>query len=473
MNTASLRFRLLFWYAVWLFGVLLTSGVVLYFGIRQYLIHQLSATQAQRAARVGELVKTHVPDLSLVNLPVEIEGRFAPGQRGWFLRVTGPGGKVTYQSKPPMDRAFDPTEIPSLEVPVRSRSVVLSNGGTLLVSSWVSDHGWWVEAGEVLEPALNELQRWLSLLSAGFVAFGILALAGAAWLINCTLAPVGEIARAAGRITSHNLSQRLPLPPQSDEVAQLTQAVNQMIDRLEVAFMLNRRFLADASHELRTPLTILRGELEGALTRASADAGMLDVLGNLLEEVDRLIRLVEGLLTISRLDAGQACQKWERIELSDLAATTASQMNLLAEDKGVSISTNRLQPVWVEGDPARLKQVVVNLLDNAIKYTLPGGSVCLESRRDGNEALLEVWDTGIGIPSGLQAQVFDRFFRVDQARSRDPGGTGIGLSIARAICQAHHGRIDLQSSEGKGSRFTVVLPVASSLSDPLPRTHGV
>jgi signal transduction histidine kinase len=185
-----------------------------------------------------------------------------------------------------------------------------------------------------------------------------------------------------------------------------------------------------------------------------------ETAASVLEEVQRLARIVEGLFAVSRLDAGEAQQQWLPFDLAELAASTAEQMCLLAEDKGISIATSAPLAVMVEGDRARVKQVVVNLLDNAIKYTPSGGNVRLTINTMDNKAVLEVEDNGIGIPPQAKAHIFERFFRVEKARSREQGGAGLGLSIAKSICTAHGGRITFQSTEGAGSCFKVELPPA-------------
>jgi signal transduction histidine kinase len=182
----------------------------------------------------------------------------------------------------------------------------------------------------------------------------------------------------------------------------------------------------------------------------------------MLEEVERLAHIVEGLVALSRLDAGDAKTEWVQFDLAELATTTADQMNLLAEDKGISVQCNSKQSVLVEGDRARLKQVVVNLLDNAIKYTSSGGSIQLNVTRQNGHAILDVTDTGIGIPPEAVPHVFERFFRVDKARSRDEGGAGLGLSIVKSICTAHGAEVQVESAVGKGSRFRIQLPLAKA-----------
>jgi signal transduction histidine kinase len=235
---------------------------------------------------------------------------------------------------------------------------------------------------------------------------------------------------------------------------------------LDQAFQTSRRFVADASHELRTPLTALRGEVESLLHEPGCPPEWRDRLGSALEEVDRLANIVEGLFAISRLDAGEAAAERVKFDLGNLVITTADQMALLAEDKKIAITCELVNEAWVEGDRARLKQVIVNLLDNAIKYTPEGGTVTLSVRTEDKQALLEVTDTGIGIPAAALPRLFERFFRVDGARSREHGGAGLGLSIVKSICAAHEGDIQASSGPGQGSRFQVRLPLAYSPAGP-------
>ena len=247
-----------------------------------------------------------------------------------------------------------------------------------------------------------------------------------------------------------------------DELERLSIALNHMIERLDSSFRYSRRFVADASHELRTPLTVLHGELESLVQQPQFSSEWRERAGSALEEVERLAHIVEGLFAISRLDAGEAAAEWVPLDLAQLTAATTEQMSLLAEDKEIKLTCEAVMGVWVEGDRARLKQVVVNLLDNAIKYTPGGGAIALKVTRREGKALLEVSDNGIGIPAEALPRVFERFFRVDDARSREQGGAGLGLSIVKSICLAHHGRVEVKSEPGRGSRFCVELPTISA-----------
>jgi signal transduction histidine kinase len=231
-----------------------------------------------------------------------------------------------------------------------------------------------------------------------------------------------------------------------------------MIHRLEESFQHNQRFLADASHELRTPLTIIHAELEAVLERQDVTTEVRDLAGSALEEVEQLRKIVEGLFALSRLDAGEGLEQSTPFDLSELAATTADQMGLLAVDKRISIHCHSADKIVIHGDRARLKQVIVNLLDNAIKYTPIGGKIDVSVTRQNGKAVLEVADNGIGISAEALPHLFQRFYRVDKARSRELGGAGLGLSIVKSICAAHHGKVEAQSRDGEGTRFIVELP---------------
>jgi heavy metal sensor kinase len=311
-----------------------------------------------------------------------------------------------------------------------------------------------------ISTALSGLTRTLIL---GFPVLIGLAIGGGYILLGRALRPVDQIVSAAEAISLKNLRQRLPVSKTGDEFERLSSALNRMIERLDESFQLTTRFAADASHELRTPLTALRGELESVLEDAQA-AQVRDRIGSALEEVDRLVKIVATLFAISRLEAGEAQRECKPFDLAHLAATAADQMALLAEDKGVSVACEVEDNVNVEGDQARIKQVVVNLLDNAIKYTPAGGSIRLNVRARDQKAIMEVIDTGIGIPAAALPHVFERFFRVDEARSRQVDGAGLGLAIVKSICTAHGGNVEVDSVESRGSRFRVELPLSTKAS---------
>lgn len=462
MNTRSLRFRLVLWYAFWLGMALLIVGISVFIGLRQYLEKRVAVTQMQRAERIAVLLRRVVTEK---NMAEDINSRFVPEATGRFIRIARPDRSVFYQSDAPHDKSFDPALISAPVNQAGKRKETLADGTEMVIvtvtAGGAATPHFYIEVGESLAPALSELKRLLSLFAMGSTAVACMALGGGYLLVGRALRPVEEIIRSAEQITSHNLNERLKVPATGDEFEHLSRALNRMITRLDEAFQNNRRFLADASHELRTPLTILRGELENLLREGGLTPEQRSELASSLEEAERLARIVEGLFAIARLDAGEAQAEFAQFDLSQLAISTADQMLLLAEDKGIKLLTPHSQPVPVNGDRARLKQVIVNLLDNAIKYTQEGGTIILRTGATAELAVLEVEDNGMGIPDTAMPHIFERFYRVDKARSRDLGGAGLGLSIVKSICHAHGGTVEIFSSAGKGSRFRVQLPLAA------------
>lgn len=466
MNTRSLKFRLVAWYAGWLTVLFVIFGVFVYVSLRHYLKASLQEALARRARQVGEMVQRSALDWK--TLGTEIPKTFAPEVNNRFTRVIA-NGKVTYVSGNPADRSFDPQAVP---VPPTETGAgesfgrrILPDGTVMLivvVSRPIPGGSLLIEEGESAEPITATMHAWLAVLVLGLAVLIFGAAVGGALLVRWALKPISRIITSAERISSHNLSERLPVPDTRDELEQLSLALNSMIRRLDDAFQHNQRFLADASHELRTPLAIIQGELESVVEQMGGEPEVRNITGSALEEMDRLKKIVEGLFALSRLDAGEAQQESAAFDLGELAATTADQMGLLAEDKNISIRSEFASTVVVRGDRARLKQVLVNLLDNAINYTPDGGKIDVKVTARNGKAVLEVSDNGIGIPGEAIPHLFERFFRVDKARSREGGGAGLGLSIVKSICTAHNGRVDVESKEGEGSRFTVELPLAPS-----------
>ena len=473
MNPRSISFQLTAWYAGVITVVFVLLGGFMYFGMKHHLEKHLRETQVKRAGVIAETLVARVAQLGEAHVIQEIRESYAPELNNRFIRVTRPDGTVLYVCGVPVDLSFDPTKVPPPAMTMaRIYSRVASppdSESLLIVTGPVPTAGgtFRVEVGSSLGPVQTVLREWLLTFTLAFPFLLAVAAGGGWFLARRALEPVRKIIRGAEQISSHNLGERLPVPQTGDELERLSTALNQMIARLDEALSHNRRFMADASHELRTPLTILRGELETLLQQTDGAPEWQDRIGSVLEEVERLAKIVEHLFALSRLDAGEAQAESVPFDLGQLAATTAEQMSLLAEDKRVTLNCLAPRAVSVEGDRARLKQVVVNLLDNAVKYTPPGGAVTLSVVAAPNigKAVLEVTDTGIGIPAGALPHVFERFFRVDKARSRELGGAGIGLSIVKAICTAHGGQVEVASDEGHGARFRVLLPLAETTDE--------
>ncbi|MBL1161688.1 MAG: HAMP domain-containing protein [Chlorobi bacterium] len=279
------------------------------------------------------------------------------------------------------------------------------------------------------------------------------------WLLaRRALKPVDRVVRSARRITAENLSERLPVPPANDEIGRLVETLNSMIARLQQSFEQVRQFTSDASHELKTPLAIMMGELEVALRNKNVGVEARAILTSCLEEVERLTHVVQGLLELSRAESGQVVIEKVPVDFSVMIADVADVIERLATRKQITLHVAIQPDLIVTGDALRLRQAVLNIVENAVKYTPAGGTVHITLLAEFNDVILRVSDTGIGIPESKLPFIFDRFYRVDQARSQDVSGTGLGLSIVRWIVDEHHGRIQVESTEGKGTTFSMVLP---------------
>jgi len=466
----SIRFRMALWYAALLAGALALFGASTYVGLERYLQKSLEESLIKQARSIGDVLLVNINQSGEDYVDNEITEHYSPEINGRFIRVTRADGKRIYVSGPPKDGTFDPALVVAPRLPVAqefTREVEMSDGHELLLNGLPYRAGdgtqFLIEVAAPYNQIESVLRGLLLTFALGLPLIVALAIGGGYLLMRRALHPVDDIRQKAAQITSRNLSERLPVVHTGDELERLATDLNRMIARLEESFLQINRFSADASHELRTPLTILQGELEAVAQKGqSLPPDVRDTIGSALEETQRLSKIVESLLAISRLEAGEARVQPLRLDFAELARTTADQMKLLAEEKHISLTSDGNEPVEVEADPSRLKQVVVNLLDNAIKYTPEGGEVSVSVMRQDGHAVLEVGDSGIGISSVDLPHIFDRFYRADKARSRQMGGTGLGLSIVRSICLAHGGQIIVNSTEGRGSLFRVELPLAAT-----------
>ena len=289
-----------------------------------------------------------------------------------------------------------------------------------------------------------------------------LAALGGAVVARAALSPINAISETARQITqTGDLDQRIPVVDPNDEIGQLTETFNDMLSRLESLFQAQQRLVADVSHELRTPLTTIQGNLDLLKRGGIEDPEMrTEALGAIGDETGRMRRLISDLLLLAQADSGMTLHK-EPVEMDTLLLVVYRQAQVMANGVGVNVRLGAEDQAMVMGDADRLRQLLLNLVDNAIKYTPTGGDVTLTLRRDNGWVQVAVQDTGVGIAAEDLAHIFDRFYRADPSRTR-PGGSGLGLAIAQWIAQVHGGRIQVESRLGQGSRFTAWLPDASA-----------
>jgi heavy metal sensor kinase len=312
-----------------------------------------------------------------------------------------------------------------------------------------------VAVSEVSSRALVR-RMWLEVLGLALAVL-LLGALGGLWIARRSLAPLSQLATRAERISAEQLHERLPVAGSSVELDRLAAAFNDTFARLEGSFDQLKRFTADVSHELRTPLTALRTVGEVAL-RAKHDAeGYREAIGSMLEEVDRLTRLTDELLTLARADAGEATVRREPVDVAALARDVADHLSVLVEEKEQRLEVVT-EPLEVAADRTILRQALVNLAVNAVKYSPEGTRIRIETGRRDRAVFLEVADEGPGIAPEHRERIFERFYRVDKSRSREMGGTGLGLALVKWAAEAHGGHVELEAEVGRGSTFRILLP---------------
>jgi heavy metal sensor kinase len=304
------------------------------------------------------------------------------------------------------------------------------------------------------------LARYRDLLEWGLpIAVGVAAIA-AYWLAGIALSPLSRLAAAASAIDVNSLRQRLPSRSIGDELDEVARAFNGTLQRLERAVTEMRQFSAALAHELKTPLAGLRGEIELSLRRLAPGDLRGRTFGSQLEEIDKLTRLIDQILTMARAESGQIPLQFESVDLPTLGAEVVSDLEPLAEARGIALVSEVPASFTIAGDAGWLQRLMLNLVDNALKFTRDGGRVTLSVACDGEAARVDVDDTGIGMPADVVARLFEPFFRADPARPSTVEGAGLGLSLVKWIVDAHGGRISVASSPGFGSSFTVWLPIS-------------
>jgi len=381
-----------------------------------------------------------------------------------FVEVLSPEGPVLYRNQRLGDRTLGGTPFAGEGVGGYSvRSEKLSDGTRVRMVSRIHSldgHRILIRLGHTEEPLWSRMEEML--LASAFVLPMVLALAGFAGygLVRRALGPIELMARRAQEITPQRLHERLPNDDTDDELGQLARVFNETLARLEQAFEQLRRFTSDASHELRTPLAAIRSVGEVGLQKDGTRAEYRDIIGSMLEEVNRLTSLVDNLLTISRADAGSLQLERVQVSVMELAREASALFEVLVEEKTLVFVLTGDESATVEGDRLFLRQAFVNLLHNAVKYSPVGGTIAVRVQSGSGRLTVEIEDNGPGVPAEDRAKIFDRFYRVDKARWRESGGAGLGLAITKWVVEAHHGEISLESGSEEGCLFRIKLPGA-------------
>jgi signal transduction histidine kinase len=497
----SLRARATTWYVGLLAVALTVFSVGIYLGIGTYLKLSLQRGLSSIAHTIASDFLTKLPVKGQSWVLGEIRESYESSPTDHYVRLSI-GNSVLYQTADMRDPSIP---ISSIDLPTASdgtsphpfriKSLVFPhlatdgvfyrktiNGRTVMIFALpfkaADGRLFEIEAGTSVFSLQDTMHSLTKILVISTIPILILAAIGGFLLMKQPLRPLVVLTDKAANIGRKTLGERLPVINTGDELERLTHSLNGMIDRLEEALNHNHRFSADASHELRTPLTIMRGELEEMLRIADLPAQAVGNLVSTLDEIDRMSRIVNSLMTITRLDAGGEKMDMQTLDLTALVRTTMDHIKLLAEEKGLPLTCSSAGEIYVLADPMRIKQVLVNLIDNAIKYTLPSevppesleslstdptrGRIDVAVFAADSHAYLKISDQGIGIAPENLPKIFDRFYRVDLSRSRGAGGVGLGLAIVKAIIVAHDGQVSITSTPGQGSTVLVELPLATA-----------
>ena len=463
MKPWSIRARLTAWFAAVLGLVLVVLSMATWWVLRDSMHDTIDEALADRVAAISRFLNAPGTSQSFEELREDLR-EYVALDPGWnLIRIRDERGVQLYRSD-----SFDADAVtgsPATPAPAPEagiyRDLAMRGQAVRMLTKRVAVGGapYSVEVawpvGE-LQEALDEF-RWTALL---IIPAGIIAAAlGGFWISRRALGPVDRIASTARAISARQLGRRLEVPATGDELQRLSETLNDMLARLETAFAETTRFTADASHELRTPVSLIRTTAEVALRRPRSAEEYRQALEGILQESERTSVLVQDLLTLTRADAGADAWNPSRVELRAFISSLRGKLETMCEHGGLTLRMDLPgQPVFVDGEQAALGRLVVILVDNAAKYTPAPGEVRVTLRAVDGSADIEVADTGIGIAAEDLPRVFDRFYRADKARSRDSGGAGLGLSIAKWIAERHGGRITIESEAGHGCRVRVRLP---------------
>jgi heavy metal sensor kinase len=460
MKRISIRVKLTAWYVAILVASLSVFGIAAVVAMRKGIEKSVDESLEGQADGVEE-TRGRVLHEQPERLQDELREHQELREQADFLQVCDQNGRWIYRSRlmahydlpVPARASYSAYNVMSVDLPLRVLVREMNAGSDT----------YRIQVAIPMDDFYEAIDRfkWTVLLLSPLVI--VLASSGGYWLSRRALAPVDQITRAAQDINSNNLAKRLDVPPSGDELQRLSETLNSMLGRLESSFNRITQFTADASHELRTPLALMRTTTEVSLRTSHTVDEYRDAHEEVLSELETTSSLLENLMVLARADAGVETLQRAPINLAESLRDACKDGRVLAQVKQLRFTENiDAQELFVEGDSRALHRLFLILIDNAVKYTPSGGSIAVKLRRSNDSALAEFRDTGIGIAADDLPRIFDRFYRADKARSRELGGVGLGLSIARWVAETHRGSIEVQSTPGAGSVFVVRLPVLQS-----------
>ncbi len=467
----TLRLKLTLYYLAILSAILLFCGIAIYVFLSRTFVTTIDQSLDTQVRKFERMVKASTSETGFDIEPDsgESANEATPLLTPQLLQVIDDKGTIKSDSyaHPEDELAVDMKALTRLPMQQTIHETIRMHDGENLRLATRRAKGYdqkdfYVRIGQSLAPLQRARSRLLLILGIAIPLALLLGSYGGLVLANQALRPVDQLTRAAEHISASDLNERVPVPDQNDELGRLAAQFNAMIARLQAGFERQRQFTSDASHEMRTPLAVMRGEIELALRRERTTPDYQRTLTSNLEEIIRLSRLVEDLLMLARADAGKVELQREPLELRQLCADMTDYITPLAEQRAQTLRyVAPATPITINADSHRIKQLLLNLLDNAIKYTGEGGEITMSLTAENDTAILTITDTGRGIPSEDLPHVFERFFRRSaKTADRTATGSGLGLSIVKWIVDAHDGHIEAQSQLGEGTTFAVRLPLA-------------
>ncbi|MBZ5558096.1 MAG: HAMP domain-containing protein [Acidobacteriia bacterium] len=463
-SRASIRVRLTTWYTAVLCLMLVVYATATFVAVRHEFFEQLD-DQLHDDFETAEGLLAPAADGRIVWSGDRRHDPDNDEDRG--TDVWSASGEQIYRSG--ASASLPPAAVAATTAQVRYESIIADSQhwrtltGTSLVGRAVV-----LRVSRSEERLRGQLWEVLIVLVLGLPLVVVLAGVGGYVLARRALAPIDHLASEARRITADRLHERLSVPNQHDEIGRLAGVINETLARLESSFDQLRRFTADASHELRTPLSVIRGIGEAGLAETRTTAEYKEVMGSMLEEVDRLTNLVDTLLRLSHGDAGTVRLSRQAVDLGQLTRDVVSSLGVLAEERQQRLTVNAVDDVSVTADRLVLREAITNIVDNAIKYSPQASTIDIRVHAEANRAVLSVADHGPGIAREHRERIFDRFFRLDAARSRDDGGTGLGLAIARWAVEANGGQVSVDDGPNGGAIFRIVLPLDAPILSNVP-----
>ena len=461
MKRRSIGFRLAAWYFLVFACCLAAFGVAAWFAMRASIYRAVDDELRDRVRGVATFMGNQIESLSLPEIRDEFREHSVLGPGGDLFQVCDQDGQWLYRSVP-LESNNVPIATPGLLGSPRFQTLSVERHSLRFYSQRIVANGrpYTVQVAAPMNEAFEAMEWFRLILLFAAPLLLIAASIGGYWLSTRALAPVDEISRTAQRISIENLTDRLQVAETGDQLQRLSETLNAMLSRLEGSVRRITQFTADASHELRAPVSLIRTTAEVAVQRDRTAAEYREALDEILQEAERTSQVVDSLMLLARADSGKESLECVPVDLCSVVRGAVEQGEKLARNHGLSCTASLAAgPIPIQADGDALRRALLILIDNAVKYTPESGSVMVRLETNKGFAIVSVSDTGIGIAKSDRAHIFDRFWRADKARSREQGGAGLGLSIARWIAEMHRGSIEVESEPGKGSTFHLRVPL--------------